>query len=73
MVLKSNKYYALILTTTILYSYPNILYAENFIWTGNNNINWSNSNNWNPDGPPTALDSVLIDRNGENTATIDED
>ena len=50
MVLKSNKYYALILSTTILYSQPSILHADDFVWNGMTNSDWYNAQNWISNG-----------------------
>lgn len=72
MVLKSNKYYALILSTTILYSNPNILYAANYTWLGNNSTDWANPGNWNPQSGtgPTTGDTVTIPSSALNITTL---
>lgn len=62
MVLKSNKYYALILSTTILYSQASDLLANDFVWIGNVNGDWMNQQNWSPNnqGTPGDQDKVLL-------------
>ena len=60
MVLKSNKYYSLILSTTILYSNPNILHAADYTWSGQNSSLWTDSTSWAPNGVPGAGDNVTL-------------
>lgn len=77
MVLKSNKYYALILSTTILYSQPIIVYADNFVWVGSTSSDWYDIKNWSSnDGngfatsPPTKTDNAWWNATKKYTATL---
>lgn len=60
MVLKSSKYYALILSTTILYSNLNYSEAADYIWQGQNSNDWNDATNWLPNGIPGANDNVFL-------------
>ncbi|QVQ36958.1 autotransporter outer membrane beta-barrel domain-containing protein [Pseudochrobactrum algeriensis] len=68
MVLKSNKYYALILSTTILYSQPSILHAAEYTWSGTVNTNWFETSNWakgngaEVNGIPGEADRVIFSK-----------
>ncbi|GEM_PF-1303519 len=76
MVLKSNKYYALILSTTILYSNTGVLYASDYTWQGSVNDDWNNANNWldvignKVTTIPADSDSVTINSAGNNPLQI---
>ena len=62
MVLKLSKYYALILSTTILHS--NLKYSEaaDYTWQGQNSNDWNDAANWLPNGIPGANDNVFLSK-----------